>query len=138
MLTRTVVVFGTFDGIHDGHRAFLRDARKLGDRLIILVAHDKVVRQLKKHPPKRTLGERIKALVAEKIADEVVAGDEVLGTYSVAKHYRPEVIALGYDQKNLKGDLESSRKKFDWEFEIRIIPPHKPEEFHSSILGGSR
>lgn len=35
-----VMVFGVFDGLHPGHRAFLRQARKKGDKLIVVVARD--------------------------------------------------------------------------------------------------
>jgi len=45
---KIVLVFGTFDGLHDGHRFFLTEARKLGDRLIASVATDEIVERIKK------------------------------------------------------------------------------------------
>jgi cytidyltransferase-like protein len=43
----TVMVFGTFDGIHDGHRYFLNEAKKFGDKLVVAVAKDTTVKTLK-------------------------------------------------------------------------------------------
>ena len=44
---KKVMVFGTFDGIHDGHRHFLREAKKQGEELIVAVSKDEVVQKLK-------------------------------------------------------------------------------------------
>jgi FAD synthetase len=47
-----VIAFGVFDGLHEGHRHFLREARKLGGRLTVAVAHDEAVVMLKgRRPP---------------------------------------------------------------------------------------
>ena len=132
------MVFGTFDGIHDGHRAFLAQARELGDRLIVVVAQDEVVEQLKKHPPERNLEERMGALTDEAIADRVVAGDTEIGTYEVVKRYRPDVIALGYDQSELKKDLERHLADFGWYVEMVTLLPHKPETHHTSLRSGAQ
>ena len=42
-----VALFGTFDGVHDGHRDLFRQARKYGGRLSVIIARDWTVRQLK-------------------------------------------------------------------------------------------
>jgi len=130
---KKVLVFGTFDGIHEGHRAFLKQARMQGDHLIVAVAQDAVVEQLKNHPPRRNTKERIEALITEDLADEVVPGDAELGDYGVVKKYRPGVIALGYDQAALKRDLEEHLPDFDWDVEIIVLAPHEPHKYHSSL-----
>ena len=66
-------------------------------------------------------------LLNEDIVDVVVAGDTELGSYGVVKRYRPDVIALGYDQSQLKEDIEYSAGNFDWEITIVVIEPHEPE-----------
>lgn len=43
----TVMVSGCFDILHAGHLRFLKDARALGDTLIVCVANDKIVEQHK-------------------------------------------------------------------------------------------
>jgi FAD synthetase len=128
-----VLVFGTFDGIYEGHREFLREARKHGDYVIIAVARDEIVEQLKKRLPRKDLGERMGALTEEALADRVVAGDQEIGSYEVVKRYRPDVIALGYDQAALKKDIESHLRDFGWHMELVVLAPHKPEEYHTSL-----
>ncbi len=72
-------------------------------------------------------------LADEMLADRVVAGDEELGTYDVVKRYRPDVIALGYDQTALKNDLMQHLGDFGWYVEVVTLLPHKPETHHSSL-----
>jgi cytidyltransferase-like protein len=128
----TVLAFGTFDKLHEGHRNFFREARRYGDRIIAAVAQDEIVAQLKKRFPQQNLQERMKGL--EGIADVVVAGDAGLGEYAVVKLHRPDIIALGYDQTALKKDLEDRLASFDWEIKIVVIEPYQPETYHSSLL----
>ena len=40
-----VLVTGGFDPIHSGHIAYFKSAKKLGDKLIVVVAHDETVRK---------------------------------------------------------------------------------------------
>jgi FAD synthetase len=131
---RTILVFGTFDGIHAGHRAFFVEAHKYGDRLIVAVAQDAVVEELKGRPPKRSLAERIAALEKEPLVDEAVAGDEVLGSWEVVKKHRPDVIALGYDQDDLHKALTRAFPVSDPIPEVVIAHPHRPEEMHNEFL----
>lgn len=130
---KKVMVFGTFDGIHEGHRAFFRQARAHGDHLVVAVAQDTIVEQLKHHAPRKNMEERIDALIAEDVADAVIPGDAELGEYGTVKRHRPGVIALGYDQAALKRDLEEHLADFDWDIEIVVLAPHEPEKHHSSI-----
>ena len=76
---KTVLVFGTFDGLHDGHRFFLQEARKQGEKLIASVARDEIVERFKKKRPRQTLAERMNALTESNVVDTAVAGDSELG-----------------------------------------------------------
>lgn len=131
---RKVFVFGTFDGIHEGHRAFFRQARAHGDQLVVAVAQDSVVERLKERPAKKSLHERMEALHDEDLVDFVVPGDVELGSYAVVRQYKPDVIALGYDQHGLKADIMENAREFDWAVEIVMLESHEPEKYHNSLL----
>lgn len=119
------MVFGTFDGLHTGHRAFLKEAKKYGDYLIAVVPSDNIVKRLKGRPPKLTLLERAKHLRKLDHVNTVVVGDDELGSWKVIMKHRPQVIALGHDQNLIKKDLEKYFSKSDWKPEIRVVKKFK-------------
>ncbi len=131
---RKVLVFGVFDGLHEGHRALFGQAKQHGDHLIVSVAQDEVVKQLKGEFPRLTMDERIGLLNAEPLVDSAVPGDFALGTYSAIEEHRPEVVLLGYDQKALGEDLALTAKQRGWDLGIVIAEPYEPERYHNSIL----
>lgn len=102
-----VMVFGVFDGLHAGHRAFLTAAKKRGTELIAVVARDEVVRLLKSKTPRRDEKARVRAIHESGLADRVVLGDKKQGTYRVIARYAPDSICLGYDQKMLAAHLRA-------------------------------
>ncbi len=115
------MVFGTFDGLHEGHQYFLREARKLGDLLIAVVARDETVQELKRKNPKHLLHERIEAIRNVALADEVIPGDAMQESWDALRKYEPAVIALGYDQNALYSALSAALPKFSFRTEIRRI-----------------
>src|SRR3990167_7668560 len=108
---KTVLVFGVFDALHDGHRFFLREAHRRGELLIVAVAPDAVVRELKGMSPKEPLRKRLAAVRREGLADRVVPGDAQINDWGILKEYKPSVIALGYDQTKLGKELRVYRTK---------------------------
>jgi FAD synthetase len=131
---RKVMVFGVFDGVHEGHRHFLKEAKALGDYLVVAVAQDHIVRHLKGHEPQLSIADRFEHLQNEDGVNEVVIGDADLSVYEVVKQHRPDVVALGYDQMLLKEDLEKNRDKFNWPLELRVVSGYEPNIYHSSLL----
>ncbi len=132
--SKKVMVFGTFDGVHEGHRFFLQEAKKIGDLLFVVVSPDEQVETLKKHKPQFPLSKRISDLQAEKIAEKVIPGDETLGTWNVILENMPDVIAIGYDQNGLEKALIEAQKKFPFQTEFKKIGSFKPEIFKSGLL----
>jgi cytidyltransferase-like protein len=131
---RKVMIFGTFDGVHEGHRAFFEQAKSHGDYLVAAVAPDDIVRSLKGHHPKKSEGERMADLEGEEHIDQVVLGDKDLGSYEIVIEHEPNVVVLGYDQEELKKDLEQHAHRFQWEIEIVTADPHEPEKYHNRLL----
>ncbi len=131
---KKVMVFGVFDGLHEGHRAMLAEAKSLGDHLIVAVAQNHIVEHLKGHQPKLDLAERFAHLQAVDGVDEVVVGDAKLATWEVVKRHRPEIIAIGYDQELLKESLEKHLPELGYTPEIKMLAAREPNKYHSSLL----
>lgn len=131
---KTVMIFGVFDGLHDGHISFLKQAKELGDRLIVVVAKDESVMRLKNHAPKFMLSERMNTLSNHDSNHLVVPGDETEGGWEVVLKYQPHIVALGYDQRAMAEHLMKSLQLFPFVCEVVILKPHEPEKFKSSIL----
>lgn len=130
---KTVITFGTFDIFHKGHESYLRQAKKLGEKLIVVVARDKTVLEVKNQQAKNSEQERLKAIKDSGMADEVVLGD-VEDRYAVIKKYQPDIIALGYDQKVNLPELRKRIQEFRLKTEIVRLESFKPEVYKSSKL----
>lgn len=132
---KTVLVFGVFDGLHPGHDHFLRAARALGDRLVVAVARDSVVEQLKGRRPHQSEQWRHAELLRHNAVSETVLGDEEMGTYNVVRQSKPDLIVLGYDQKGLEEDLRARMSRGELApVEIHLIDAHAPHLYKSSLL----
>jgi len=113
-----VLVFGTFDGIHDGHRFFLKEAKKLGDMLVVCVAQDSVVEKLKGRMPKSSTVERAKQISELPEVDSTLLGDVDLGNWSSIKTAEPDIVVAGFDQIKLREALENILPDFHFVFKI--------------------
>ena len=101
---------GTFDILHMGHIYFSKEAKKLGDNLIVIVACDSTVRKMK-HEPITSEKMRLQIIKELKIVDEAYLGrrDDI---YKVVEEIKPDIIALGYDQiHDEKIILENLKKR---------------------------
>lgn len=147
-MKKKVLVFGTFDGIHEGHRNMLRQAKELGTHLIIVIASDDVVRQLKGSVTHHNTATRRAMLKEERIADEILVGDDEPESWTIIKRIKPDVVAVGYDQDELKSSLEEHFDEHypDIEAEEGVfkkhpkkptlvrLQPHEPETYKNSLL----
>jgi FAD synthetase len=115
---KKVLVFGTFDKLHDGHLYFLNEAKKFGD-LYVSVSSDESALQRKGKNPIHNVRERIEAIKALGIAKDVSEGDKTLNSWTAIKEVKPDVIALGFDQYGLKTALADIQSKFG--FDIKVI-----------------
>lgn len=135
MNSKKILIFGVFDGIHDGHRYFINQAKTHGDHLVAIVARDSVVEEIKGKLPEETEVDRIEGLLKIPEIDLVLLGDPDIGTYNVLKEVRPDVIFLGYDQTALEKDINSKIKKGDLKrIKIIIGSSYKGDKLHSSII----
>jgi len=125
---KKVMVFGTFDGIHEGHLNLFKQAKEYGDYLIAVVGRDEVVKKIKGKYPERTEEERFKDLEKQDIVDEVRLGD-LVDPYRIINEIKPDAICLGYDQSSFTENLKEKTK-----IETHRLKAYKPDKYHSSIL----
>lgn len=129
------MVFGTFDLLHPGHESFFQQARKLGDYLIVVVARDMFVKKAKGVVPINNEQLRIKNVRGSVIPDKVILGSKTHNFYRTVRTHKPEIIALGYDQKptvyELKKDLKKHRLSH---IKIVRLKGYKPKIFKSRLL----
>lgn len=131
---KKVMVFGTFDIFHEGHKDFFRQAKEFGDYLIVVVARDKNVLRIKGRLPENNEQARQKQIIESKLADIVVWGD-LSDQYKVIKEYKPDMICLGYDQKVSEEELKEKLVEFSLQkTQIVRLNPFHPEMYKSSKL----
>jgi len=106
-LTR-VLATGTFDLLHPGHVYFLTQAKALGDELIVIVARDSNII----HKPKPIIPEeqRLEMVNSLKMVDQALLGSEK-DIFEPLKQIKPDIIALGYDQRFDSKRLEEELSK---------------------------
>ena len=129
---KIVMAFGTFDSLHPGHLFYLREAKKHG-KLVVVLARDRTVVEVKGKMPKYGEQERKQHLETTGIPDQVVLGSEG-DKYGVIEELAPDIICLGYDQKFFADRLEEELKKRGLHARIIRIPPYKEDIFKSSKL----
>lgn len=101
-----VTTNGVFDVLHTGHHASLRQARSLGDRLVVLVNSDESVRELKgPDRPIRQLSDRLDDLRRSADVDHVVVMSDLEPSRLLGK-LRPSVHTKGADYRS-KGIIEA-------------------------------
>jgi len=104
--TTVVLVGGCFDVLHPGHVIFLGKAKRLGDKLVVLLESDEKVSLLKgKNRPIHTQKDRARILSALKAVDQVISLPfmETDAQYEqlIAK-LRPDIIAVTDGYANVK------------------------------------
>ncbi len=132
---KKVMVFGTFDILHQGHLSFFRQAKKLGDYLIVVVARDKFVKKAKGTFPRNSEKLRVKNVRKSDLPDKVIIGSRIHNFFRTIRSHKPEIIALGYDQKptipNLKKSLHRHRLPH---VKLNRLKSYKPSIFKSKRL----
>ena len=131
---KPVMCAGTFDIIHPGHLYFLSEAKKYGDKLIVVVARDETSEKVKGKKPLRNERERLEQIRMLEIVDEAVLGKQG-NIFDIIGEIKPSVICLGYDQKVLKQDLEDELKKRNIKCDVLRIGSYMPHIYKSSKMG---
>src|SRR3989344_5122526 len=130
---KKVMCAGTFDIIHPGHLYYLSEAKKHGDKLIVVVARDETYEKFKGKKPIHNERERLEAVRMLKIVNGAVLGKHG-NIFNIIEEIKPEVICLGYDQNIQKQQLEDELKKRNIKAEVVRIDAYMPHLYKSSKL----
>lgn len=131
---KKILVFGTFDGLHEGHLNFFKQAKEYGDYLVVVVGRDSTIVKTKGRSPKFNEQERLKAVQDCGLVNEVRLGNEGNNPYKIIKEVSPRIICLGYDQTHFTDKLENKIKEMGLKIDIVRLKAYKSEIYHSSIL----
>lgn len=94
---KKVITYGTYDLLHEGHINLLRRAKALGDYLIVGVTNDSFDRERGKLNVRNNVLERVEAVKATGIVDEVIIEDYVGQKIDDVLKYDVDIFAIGSD-----------------------------------------
>lgn len=106
MSETTVAISGGFDPVHSGHLAYIKEAMKLGDNLIIILSRDDQVEAKKSYcfMPYEERKAILEAIIDSGIETIIGSGDKVVENIDLditsclsLRYYEPTVFAKGGD-----------------------------------------
>ncbi len=125
-----VMATGVFDILHPGHLHFLREAKEMGDELVVVVARDSVAEKMKRKPfiPENI---RLTMVSSLKPVDLAILGVEG-NIYDILNLVRPDILALGYDQEFDEAQILEEAKKRGINLKIVRISKYSDSEFNGT------
>jgi len=130
-----ILIFGTFDLLHPGHINFITQASQLGDELYIVVARDKNIINFKGAQPTHSENQRMKNIHHLGITHHIILGNlDWHKRYRIINKIKPNIIALGYDQKINLTELKTKLKKYGLTPQIKKLKPYQPNKYKTSII----
>ena len=94
---KKVITYGTYDLLHEGHINLLLKAKALGDYLIVGVTNDNFDRERGKLNVRNNVLERVEAVRALNIADQIILEDYVGQKIDDIQKYDVDIFTVGSD-----------------------------------------
>jgi len=126
---RKVLAFGTFDHFHKGHEDFLRQASLFGDSVIVVIARDLTVEQVKGQKPEDSEKTRLSNVLKSSHVSSAVLGGHG-DKYEVVRQIDPDCICLGYDQTAFTSQLSNEFPGIT----IKRLNPYQTHRYKSSYF----
>jgi cytidyltransferase-like protein len=130
---KVVFIGGTFEIIHYGHIYTIKKAKELGDFLVVVVARDSTVRKRKGRDPVISEEKREELVSSIKYVDTVVKGSET-NIYDTLEKVKPDIVALGYDQRHSEREIIEQAKQRGILVEVVRLDSPIPELKTSKLL----
>ncbi|MBI2664092.1 FAD synthase [Candidatus Woesearchaeota archaeon] len=131
-----VMCFGTFDILHKGHEYYLQEAKQLGDELVVVIALDATVAEVKKKLPRNNQEARIGNLRQLKIADKVVLGNQG-DKLKIIEDEKPDIVCFGYDQTAFTENVQAKLEQRGLKVKVVRLKAYHPGKYKSSLMGQS-
>jgi FAD synthetase len=128
-----VMAFGTFDYFHAGHEDYLKQAKALGDELVVVIAKDDTVRKVKSKKPMYSERKRLRDVSNNVHVDKAILGNAD-DKYKVIRKIKPNVLALGYDQFVFTYGLKQLFIQEKMNTKIVRLSAFSPQTFKSSLI----
>jgi cytidyltransferase-like protein len=132
-----IMVGGAFDIIHPGHLETLRQAKALGDSLVVSVARDSTYERNKKRKPHHNEVVRRELVSAIRVVDAAVLGSET-NIFETVLLLKPDVIALGYDQLHSEERISEEIAKHGLHTKVVRLKSSNPNIKTTSIVNSNR
>ena len=132
---KIVLATGAFDLLHLGHVRFLQESKRRGGtkaRLVVVVARDRTVLERKGRKPILPEDQRRELVSSLRVVDEAILGHERLDILGILKEVKPDIICLGYDQKEIKASLDKTLREKKIRIHIVQISRLGPKGLNSS------
>jgi cytidyltransferase-like protein len=128
-----VMAGGSFDIIHPGHVETLRQAKALGDILVVSVARNDTYERNKKKPPLHDEAQRCELVASIKYVDAAVLGSHK-DIFETVQFIDPNIIALGYDQVHDERSIVEGAKREGVKVRVVRLGSDNPEIKTSKIV----
>jgi FAD synthetase len=135
MSGKRVLAAGKFDILHLGHLAYLEQAKDLAGRdgeLVVVIALDKTIEKERGAPPVFPQEQRRRLVESLDVVDKAVLGYDTSDHTVIVADIRPDIIALGYDQKTDIRLLEKHFQEKDMTTDIVRLEQRKADGLFSS------
>ena len=132
---KIVLATGAFDLLHIGHVRFLQASKRKGGqgaKLIVVVARDKTVLSRKGRSPILPEDQRKELVGSLRVVDKAILGHPHLDLLGILREVRPDIIAVGHDQKQIKVSVEKLLREERLPIRVVQIPKFGPIGLNSS------
>lgn len=134
---KVVLIGGAFEIIHPGHIHTIREAKRLGDLLVVVVATDRNVARNKGREPATDEATRVELVSSIRYVDLAILGNQG-SIYETLEKVRPDIVALGYDQYHNAEEIVREGKKRGIVLVVRRLGTPVPQMKTTNILAEFR
>lgn len=125
MSSSIVVAQGVFDILHPGHLHYLRESKRMGDELHVIIGRKDNVTH--KEPPILPDEQRRAMVDGLNPVDHARVGHPE-NMFKPLFEIEPDIITLGYDQNHSPGELESKLLKHGLDCSVERVPKYNPKQ----------